>query len=400
MWWIGLFGFVAIATAQAAVKVYEPFTIQPGIHEVRARSHLGEEPDFRPQWRASIEYVAALLELYPDAEIYFMARDGIFPAYIAELELGDLPEASRIHVINVSSSTSINDPNVGKYLSENGISSRSRRKIIFCDSTIASGATLDALARQLGPNADLLLPHPIASRRWDSPRSRLAMAQVEDTPPLLDANQLQDGFAFEHVLPKYTGNSLFFERRPDPATGALRWTPMSLSAEGTGWEQTPYGSYAERSNAASKARARRAIEDLKSFVVNDPGARRLMSARRRFWKTARTALVSGDSELMKAAMDVFDRSEADPVRRKAARLDVLDLAATNFYSSDRSLAAVAAGLELDHADLAALYEQKSKRLFADLGPAAKSSYGKRLKRLAQARGQELEDPCGRALVRR
>src|SRR4051812_44416598 len=68
-------GLSAQLRADSIPEGYESYLERPDILNVTAQAHPELGADWEKLKRAHIEAVAQLLEMYPDREIYFLARD-------------------------------------------------------------------------------------------------------------------------------------------------------------------------------------------------------------------------------------------------------------------------------------------------------------------------------------
>ena len=124
-----------ILAIEGFAQEYESYLSRPDILELSPKSH-----DIGPGWekmkRGHIELVAQALGLYPEHQIYFLARDAELLYDQARVLLQDNPEElERIHLLNISRANMRKD-GVKDYLVQEGISKKTLeqgKKILFVD---------------------------------------------------------------------------------------------------------------------------------------------------------------------------------------------------------------------------------------------------------------------------
>lgn len=139
-------------TAFADEANLEPYQ-RPDILTLKSKYY-----DFGGRWESykigQLVFIAEILEFYPGYEIYFLARDCEYMFDMARLLTQGTEEHARIHLLNISRA-SMADPNLMKYLEQNGVSEKSLqsgRKALFVD-TGFRGQVIKAVEGKLSEQA-------------------------------------------------------------------------------------------------------------------------------------------------------------------------------------------------------------------------------------------------------
>lgn len=278
---------VILATAWCPTESlanWEHYSIRPNILQdsVKAIPH----PELGPKWTdalrpAHLEFVAQMLELYPNQELYFLARDSELLYDFANLMTAGTSDHKRIHLINVSRANK-NDPHLRDYLAQEGIhleGLREGKEIIFIDTGFEG--SIPAKIQELFPQEfhNLLKTHLICSGSEKHPSSRSFLQFLNPSIASLDPGRMHGTIiAYEH-LPRYTDQSQRYEKFKG------RWEATSRLGQ-------------ETDGKVSKSKALDFIEDLKAFG-SLPETRKRMEARRQFWRTKVLEARSGDIEAIR-----------------------------------------------------------------------------------------------------
>ncbi len=133
---------------------HESYHDRPSIMAINPRTHQLGSTWENFKWTL-IDAISMFLEIYPDREIYFVARDSEYLFDFAQLMLNDsLQRRKKIHLINVSRDN-MDDPNLSKYLAQEGISAQALaqgKKILIIDTGYKG--TISASISDLFPPED------------------------------------------------------------------------------------------------------------------------------------------------------------------------------------------------------------------------------------------------------
>ena len=296
----------------ASDGAFESYLARPDSLHVTPRAHpeLGGA-DWEKLKRAHLEAVAMLLEMYPDREIYFLARDAeLLYDLSRRLTHGD----PRLHLLNVSRANE-KAAHLRDYLVQEGVSEealRAGKKILFVD-TGFEGSIPRALIHLFPANLRAQMQTQLmASAESTIPSSRAFLSALNPAAPVTHPGGMRGSMLAYENMPRYTATSSFYAR----VNG--RWTPMSRVAS-------------EWDDRVSKAKATHYIEDLLAYAQAEPPAR-LFAERCAVWKQLHAWVqdpglsveaLRGDLRAMLAA------HPGDPFTEAMVR-DFLDLKRTNF----------------------------------------------------------------------
>jgi hypothetical protein len=157
---------------------------RPHISTIVAKDHsLGDDWDKfkRGQVDAAIQFV----EIYHDRNLYFLARDAEYLYDTVSLLYKDDPSVlDRIKLINVSR-TNMNDPNLKKYLAQEGISEETLKlgkRFVFIDSGF-HGTIVDVIKSKFPKNFHRQLHgHFLASANFNYPSTRVFLQHLNNDP--------------------------------------------------------------------------------------------------------------------------------------------------------------------------------------------------------------------------
>ncbi|MGZ6331148.1 MAG: hypothetical protein ACXWP5_00910 [Bdellovibrionota bacterium] len=268
------FSFLAPWVAWAE-KGKENYADRPDIQKVRPRSH----PELGKPWqlleRGHLEATALFLEMYPEHEIYFLARDSELLYDLIRKVTGKEPAIqSRFHLLNVSRAN-MNADHVLDYLAQEGISKRSLaagKKILFVDTGF--NGSISAKIRSYFPDKfkSQLRTHLLTSSNPEHPSTRVFLAAINPEAPKLNPGEMHSSIANYEHLPRFTSRSTGFSRVDG------RWAAMS-----------PIGN--EDDGSVSRPIARAYMEDLADYASR-PTSIRLLEERRLFWRGLRLKALS------------------------------------------------------------------------------------------------------------
>lgn len=212
---------VAFAESQIPPD-WESYLGRPDILNVSPQAH-----EFDSNWEtvkaAHFSFVAELLVLYPDTDLYFLARDSEYLYDVARLVTAGTPAARRIHLLNVSR-LNLGDPHLKDYLNENGLSEESLvagRKSLLID-TGYIGSIPRAIGEIFSPQARARLKtHLVVSANPAHPSSRAFLVHLNPTINAIDPATMEEAIQdFEHI-------EHFFDRSTQFIFSAGRWHPVS-----------------------------------------------------------------------------------------------------------------------------------------------------------------------------
>ncbi|MDH4467099.1 MAG: hypothetical protein QE271_03505 [Bacteriovoracaceae bacterium] len=239
----------------------ESYDSRPDIISVRATQHKINltNADWQKLKYAHVETVAMLLALYPDREIYFLARDAELFYDTAKLILkNDTLRQKKIHLLNVSRANML-DPNLVEYLKQEGISTTAfagGTKVLFVD-TGFKGTIPEYISRKFSQYKSQIEVQLMCSTdsMYPSTRSFLIAFRPEafyGHPGDMRQSVLS---AYEYIT-HFTGSSTKFELGKDK-----KWHAMSATES----------SYINNSGKVDKIEAQKLMEDLRFFVESQEG---------------------------------------------------------------------------------------------------------------------------------
>jgi len=272
-------------------------------------------PELGPVWaklrRAHIEAVAQILEVYPEEDIYFLARDAELHYDLARwVTRQDPVRASKLHLLNVSR-TNRGSEHLTSYLAQEGISEeslRSGKKIVFVD-TGQSGGISASIAEQFPKELRSAFRTQLMSSSTPfHPSSYVFLSAIDPRATRLDRYQREELIYKYEDLPRHTDRSVGFER----ING--QWQPMSRLGEAHDGIVSPQGS-------------RALTEDL-LHTVETPQMQTLMKDRRALWHKLRDLAAHGQwTELETELRNLLAQGKQDPFL-EAVAVDFVELSRT------------------------------------------------------------------------
>ena len=199
-----------------AAPAQESYNDRPDIFQINP-----QRTEFDANWesikKAQLIFVAQLLELYPEKQLYFLARDGEYLFDLAQLATKGTSDFNRIHLINVSRSN-MRDRNFVVYLDQQGISEQSLlagKEIILIDSGY-NGSIPDHIKFQFSDQASRNIQSQfILSKDPKIPSSRSFLLFLNKNAHQLNpknSTELKENLlAYEH-LEKHNRRSTHFKK--------------------------------------------------------------------------------------------------------------------------------------------------------------------------------------------
>jgi len=294
----GLLG--ALAQASDLPAGYESYISRPDILKLKPTAHPELGGDWAKLRRGHVEAVALLLEMYPDREIYFLARDSELLYDLARWVTRDDPVLSkRIHLLNISRAN-MRAEHVKDYLAQEGISESSLKagkKVLFVDTGFSG--TISRVISEYFP-AELrknLQTHLMSSSNADHPSIRVFLASINPAAPGLPPGSLHGSIVSYEHMPRYSDRSTKFEKYQDV------WQPLSpLSAGADG--------------VVSKDKALAYMEDLLSYASEKP-TQELLAKRRLQWKRLRES--ASAEQVTQELKALLEAGPQDPFMEAMAR---------------------------------------------------------------------------------
>lgn len=220
--WLPVTASAAFATPSGADR--ESYLSRPSILTVSAQNHAELGASWPSLKKAHFAFVAQLLELYPDREIYFLARDSEL-LYDAAVLMATESTAKRIHLLNVSRGN-MQDPHLKDYLAQNGISDFSLargQKVLFVDTGFAG--TIPATIQSHFP-AHLhsqIKTHLIVSANAHHPSARSFLIEINPAANDTEARNMRLSIISYEQMPRSTHRSDRYEFIDE------QWTPTSVA---------------------------------------------------------------------------------------------------------------------------------------------------------------------------
>lgn len=237
-----------------------------------ARKHAWIKEPWGEIKRGHLEAVLEVLALHPEKEIYFLARDAEHLYDTARLLLKNQPERlAKMHLL-AAGRFSIDHPNFGAYLAQEGINKaalRSGKKILFVD-TAYNGSIGTAIQKKFPDSAASFDQKLMRSTNPDIPGTRVFFSAhgKGGRTPVAAADRGHQDLAneisrFERDIPHATPPFESYEK----VNG--RWTAISDANN-------------EMDGLISRQAAAHYQEDLRAYVES-PETQRLIQERQKFW---------------------------------------------------------------------------------------------------------------------
>lgn len=298
----------------------ELYSSRPAILTLTAKAH----PELGGEWaalkRGHTELVAMLLEMYPDREIYFLARDGELLYDYAKAATREEPATQkRLHLINVSSTTK-DMRHLDDYLAQEGISRETLsagKKVLFVD-TGFNGTIPTAIANRF-PLAlrSRLQAQLILSTNSVFPSSRVFLTAINPAASRLVPGSLVKALSGYEDIAHYTNRSVQF------VNSNGRWEAMSSKNDVV-------------DGIVYKEKAVAYMEDLLQYA-SEERSRALLAKRRAQWKKLHELSQAPGltrEQLETGLKALLESSHHDPFVEAAVR-DFVELKRTNFRDGPR-----------------------------------------------------------------
>lgn len=282
-------------------------------------------PKFQKNWsrfkRGQLEAAAMLLEMYPDRELYFFARDMEYLYDVARWATRNEPALSkRIHLLNISRDNRASE-HLKDYLSQEGISEsalRNGKKILFIDTGFRG-----TISRIIESHFPLELKknfktHFMLSMNSEHPSTRVFLTAIDPAAHRLSPDSMNGSMLEEYEqMPRYMNRSTRFAQ----ING--KWHPVSdrdAISDGT----------------VSKPKALQYMEDLILDVEKD-ASQSLLRQRRSQWRALLQLSRSGDSKKIGAGLKNLLESHPENRFIEAMVRDFIDLAQTNHLPTSKPI---------------------------------------------------------------
>lgn len=266
--------------------------------------------------RAHVEIIAQLLELYPDQDLYFLARDSELLFDLATV-LTKGEGTRSIHLLNISR-VNMRASDVLSYLAQEGLSEdklKNGKKIVLID-TGFEGTIPKVLQSYFSPQAQKnIQSHFIISENAKIPSSRTFLTAINPAGAYLPPEKMHGTIANYEYIPRYTDRSDSFVLHNGT------YHPISSF-------QTP------KDGEISKKISRMYMEDLLYYVRSEEG-KKVFEERRKFWHSVlspngRQILIDkiknapNDHYLQAAARDIIDAQNKNNVLQAQEQLKLED----------------------------------------------------------------------------
>jgi hypothetical protein len=170
-----------------------------------------------PQWDllklSQFIYVAQILELYPEHQLFFLARDGEYFYDVARLVTRKTAEIKRIHLVNVSR-LNIEDPLLKNYLEGFGLTESSLKqgqKFLFIDTGFYANIAEKIKKLFKSQYHHLIQTQLVLSEKVDVPSSRSFLSFLKPTSSYLLPNIMYGPIIDYEGLPHfYEASDHFF----------------------------------------------------------------------------------------------------------------------------------------------------------------------------------------------
>ena len=290
----------------------ESYLTRPDVLSVQARKNTPLMPGWEQFKRANLEAAAQLLELYPDSEIYFIARDSEHLYDYARIAARNDPAAlKRLKLINVSRSN-INTPGFKEYLAQEGLSEitlKTGKKVVFVD-TGFSGSIPKTITDHFPVTIhNQIKTHLMCSMNPAHPSSRVFLTALNRTAPGLEPRVMNGVISKYELMPRY------FDRSHAYARINGRWT--AISNTGT-----------QLDGRVSKTLSRKYMEDLAAYAMRPENAA-LLEKRRALWRNLHALAREGNADKTSRALkQMLANAPTDPFAEAIVR-DFIEAAYRN-----------------------------------------------------------------------
>jgi len=295
---IGALLALASASSHAQDSVlpagYESYLSRPDILTLKPKAHLELGNDWSKLRRGHIEAVALLLEMYPDRELYFLARDSELLYDLARWVSRDDPAAAkRLHLLNISRAN-MRAEHIKDYLAQEGISEatlQAGKKVLFIDTGFSG--TIPRVLSEYFPSAlrKNLQTHLMSSSNPAHPSTRVFLTAINPAAPGLPPGSLHGSIVSYEHMPRYTDRSTRFVNHQGV------WEPISptdSASDGT----------------VSKSTAIAYMEDLLSYA-SEKETQELLTKRRNQWRQMKETASADSAEAIKELKKLLESNPQD-----------------------------------------------------------------------------------------
>lgn len=262
---------------------FEVYSTRPNILEVGPHAHPELGHDWRKLRQATIEAACFFLEMYPDEELYFMARDAeLF--YDAAKLISEMEPARKpiVHLINVSREA-VASSEVTSYLDSVGISEdrlRTGTRIRMVDTGMQ------------GTLHDVILNRHVPVEYRPQVRSQFVSSNREDIPELRAVARI--------FSQGYWGNA--FPEVKEVLEESPKWTKSAIGYQFIDGKWEPISKKGDiAQNAREKRETTQLREDLRAHLAR-PDVIKTVEGRRLFWRELHKLWREGKRDLLLAEL--------------------------------------------------------------------------------------------------
>jgi hypothetical protein len=302
---------ISMSFAGSIPRGFESYLSRPDALTIKPKAHPElDQNSWRGLKRSHFEAIAQMIELYPEHEIYFLARDSELLYDLAKVKLKDDAQASkRIHLLNISRSN-MSAKNVKNYLAQEGISEAvlaSGKKILLVDTGFSgtiSGVLKTYFPEELRKN---MQTHLMSSSNPAHPSSRVFLSGLDPNAPKRVPSSMHSSILSYEYMPRYTDRSDRFVEVDG------KWHPLSSK-------------YTASDGHVSKTGAKAHLEDI-LFEAETPAMKILFDERRRQWRELTN--LKTKSETKKYLSELLKSHPNDPFIESMVR-DYLETVSLHF----------------------------------------------------------------------
>lgn len=197
-------------------SITESYLSRPDVLVQKSVNHEDLPKDWQDFKKGLLEAAAFFIEMYPNHEIYFLARDS---EYLYDLvKLMHAGDHARFHLLNISRKN-MNDPHILDYLVQNGINSESNKRILLVD-TAFIGQIIDHVKSIVPSDVSAKIDGHLLVSAGNYLDLNIFYNEIQ---PTIGENSISKELSikrYEH-LPHYFERSTFFQNNEGI------WHPMS-----------------------------------------------------------------------------------------------------------------------------------------------------------------------------
>lgn len=301
---------------------------RPDILSVTPQQHNDLSPEWPKLRRAHLEAVAQLLELYPDREIYFLARDSELLYDLAKvMTRGNSKASKRLHLLNVSR-LNMHSEHLPNYLFQEGISKtalKKGKKFLFVD-TGFGGTIPNAIQRTLPwSDTSAFQTHLMASSNAEHPSTRVFLSALNPMAGSLPPGHLKGSVGAYEWLPHT------HSRSNDFGVVDKKWVPISTLRE-------------DDDRAAAPEKAIPFMEDIRHYGESSE-AKKLFQDLRGTYRGIYRKIQAGDRTGLVGDLKglLAQTPEIDPLAESRVR-DIIEIVQRNHSASGLQISSNDVGL--------------------------------------------------------